>query len=213
MAYRRVYRKRRFVPKRRPFRRRMRRTKVPPNLSNKTHFFKQTAELANVQVAAGAAKYFAYTFKLSDLGNSTAFAILFDQYRVNAVRITFYPQYNVYNAATSTIAVPEIYTAIDYNSAVVPSSVSEVDQYTTVKRQMFTRPHSRYLKPKVLYSIQDQGLTAAYANGPKPWLEIASPDVPHFAIIGAITASQSSSIVPQLVRVTVTYYVSFRSVR
>lgn len=215
MVFKRTYRRKRFGAKRRPFRRRFRRTKIPRRIRSPVYFMKQTAELPNVVVSAGATKFFTYSFDISLLGNISSMVDIWDSYCINAVRVSFTPQFNVYNAATSTIALPDIYTCIDYNSAVLPISVSELNEYATCKHQVFTRTHTRYFRPKVLYNIQSSINTPATATGGRMWLSLTSTlgtTVPHYGLIGAITASQSSAIVAQLVRVTVTYYLAFKNV-
>lgn len=216
MAFRRFRNTRRVAPRRRRmFRRRV--ARIPRRrFPNNTHSFKQSAELANVTVTAGISpSLFAYTFQLSDIPNASALADLYDQYRINAVKVTFFPQANVFNANTTNlvVSVPEIYTAIDLDSNTTPTSINVIDQYTTARHKFFNRPHSRYLKPKALGQCYISATSTGYFNLGKQWLDMGNTNIPHYGLVGGIVCSQGSDMVGQLIRVTATYYLQCRNVR
>lgn len=202
---RRIIRRRRFVKR------------IPrPMRNNQFHQFKQTVSLANVSVAAGIPQFFAYTFQLSDLAQVTQFTDLFDQYRIAAVKINFIAPYNVYFSQTTPFSVPEIYTAIDNDSAVVPANITTLQEYTTCKRQPFTRQHTRYLRPKAQFAATNAaGATAIASIVPRrsPWINTFVPGVPHYALLGAIENSVATQIPAMTIRVTAQYYIQFRNVK
>lgn len=216
MVYRKRMSSRKYGTKKRRFRRKIFR-KIPRRGLSKIHYFKKAVELTNQTITAGSTLYFAFSFRLSDLPDYTnGFSNLYDQYRINAVKVTFTPQYNVYNSNTAAqVCIPYIVTALDFDNAGTPTSLEQVDSYTTSRRSVFTRPHSRFLRPKILYQIYNApGVsTPAYCNASSPWVDVAAPQVSHFGILGFITAANLSNLVTQTVNVHATYYVAFRNSR
>lgn len=185
--------------------------------SNKIHAYKQTCELSNISIVAGITPTLAgYNFALSQLANASSFTQLYDQYRILGVKITFYPQYTNFNATTTAsgaASCPEIYTAIDLDSANAPASISELDQYTTCRRQIFNRPHSRYFRPTALGALYVGAAATGYYTLGKKWIDMANSDAPYYGIKVGIVTSNSTLSVAQLIRVTATYYLQCRNVR
>ena len=177
----------------------------------KIHSFKQTVELPNVTVTAGTTAFFAYSFKGTDLPQQNFFA-MFDSYRIMAVKLTFYPEFNIYGPSVSN--APVLYTVADKDNANVPTSVNQLDQYEICKRSFLVKPATRYIKPQAL-STSLVTTSAAFGNmsvSRKTWMDSASTSIQYFGIRGAITASNASQLSAQLVRVTAVYYMQFKSV-
>lgn len=214
-TYRRVFRRRRAPLRGR--RRMVKRLAVPRRIVNDFHYFKQHAELNNLTVVAGTPLFFANTFQLSQIVNNASFDTLFDHYRINAVKVTYYPPYNVYNASsiagTGLPNVPEIYLVRDYDSAVPLTSAAQLDSYTNCIRRPFTRPVSIYLKPKVTMPVYNAGGNAFCNPTKSPWIDMANKDVVYYGVLGAIVCSQQSAIPAMLVRVTADYYLTLKNVR
>lgn len=196
------------------FKRSYKRVPRPRRFNNQVHSFKQSTELSNISVAAATTQQFAYTFDLNQLTNVASFNTLFDEYRINAVKVSFTPAYNFYGTAVTagTVSMPVIYTVTDYDSD-ASLAAGALDQYTNLKYRSFNRTHTHYLKPKVLNQIFISA--GSTGNNPirAPWLDMANANVPHYGILGVITASDSSKIAAQLVRVHATFYLQCRYVR
>lgn len=213
-----MYRKRRYIRKRRIYRRkRYIGSRIPrKRMSNSIHSFKQTCELSNVSVTAGSTAFFIYNFKITDLSQASSFSQLYDQYRLLAVKLTFYPAvYDYVPTATGQFSAPEIYTALDFDSITLPTTVNTIDQYKTCKHSYFNRPHTRYFKPQAVALTSDQqlGSTGLYNVSRKSWLSWSVGTTPYYGLIGCITASNATALATQLVRVTATYYFQCRNVK
>jgi len=212
------YRRRRVFRKRRTFRRRPQIARRRFGTS-KVYNFKRTAELANFSISAGAGfSAAAYAFQLGNLPSVSEFTTLFDEFRINAVKVTFYPSANVswVSGSSATPPLGELYTVIDYNSADVPSSVNDMLKYMTLRRTFFNRPHSRYFKPRaVVTGVSD----SATSNGGRmclphrSWFDCNTGNVRYYGLIVGWAESSSIEAVAQLVRVTCTFYIQFRQVR
>lgn len=214
MAYRRKGRK--YYGKRKGYKKKTR-ARYPYRKfrqSSDFHYFKQHAELPNLNVVAGTPLFFANTFKLNDLSNVTSFDSLFDHYRIVAVKITYYPPFTVYNVGgATTLNAPEIYLVKDYDSAVPLTTVGQLDSYTHCKHRMFTRPVSMYVKPKVTMPVYNSGNNAFCNPTKSPWIDMANLDVVYYGILGAITCSLQTNLPALTVRVTADYYIQCKNVR
>lgn len=216
MPYRRrKYRRRPIIRRKRLIRRRFVRRR-PSRIFN----FKQCAELNNFTIAAGSGfSSAAYNFRLTDIPNSPTLNSLFDQYRIMGVRITFYPNYNIaYGLSSGTSAGPigELYTAIDYDlPPTVPFTEAVMNQYTTLKRTYFNRPHTRFIKPSCLSVSVWNGTAAANTMliNRKTWMDMANLDSTYYGLLVGFANSSATATVAQLVRVTATYYIQCKNVR
>lgn len=213
MPYRRVRRGRVYKRKRsRVIRRRIRVSR--PLRTPKFHSFKQNVELATIPVVAATNSFFNYIHAMVDMPQASQFLSLYDQYRLMAVRITFIPQYNSYQVGGTASTVPVIYTALDFDSATTPTQINTLDNYTTCRKQTFTRPHTRYYKPSPLLNTYISATTSGQANlSRKTWMNWNTSNVPYYGLIGAITAANPAALVAQSVRVMAVYYFQCRNVR
>lgn len=195
----------------------MRRRILRPRFNNNMHMFKKQADLAPISVAASASTTFAYSFKASDILDTTVLATNYDQYKLNAVKVTFFPAYTEFVPGTGAMNCPQIYTAIDLDTDTAPGSAAAVQEYKTCRTRQFNRPHSRYLKPRALglVGVNNSGTsTLGVYNLGRPWLS-TSPfnnlDIEHYGLVGCI--GNSAMNVAMTVRVHVTYYIAFRNTK
>lgn len=221
MPYRRTFR-RPIYRRRRFFRRRFRRPRRVPRPMRarpcRGYNFKRTCELANIQTTAQVTPtVFAYQFKLSDLPNITEFTSLFDQYRIRAVKLTFYPPSNTaWTSNVTSMPIGEFYTVLDFDDAGAPTDVNYLNQYQTLKRTYFNRPHSRYFYPRAAQSgmYSTGGVTTGYRSVPnKEWFDCGYPDILYYGLKGAYVIQNSNQVLAETIRVTATYYFQVRMVR
>lgn len=213
------YRKRTYrrpVRRRRPARRRVARRMPRPR--QMVYNFKRTCELNNLTTVPGVAPtLFQYQFKLSDVPGYGDFTQLYDQYRIKGVRITFYPAANTsYTGSSSSMPIGEFYTVLDFDDSTLPANIEELNQYQTLRRTYFNRPHKRYFKPLSTQSgvYQSGGVTTGYRSLPSStWFDCGNPNILYYGIKGAYTISESSLVVKETIRVTATYYFQLRMVR
>lgn len=191
--------------------------RIPRNVAKSIYNFKQQVEKTNVSVTAGTPAFFAYSFAMSDVPNLTSLESLYDNFRILAVKLTFYPEFNVsYAAVSSSFTLPEIYTVFDPDSTVAPTTIPELNSYQTLRRNLFTRPHTRYIKPFATYNASAvNGAVGTVVSGlinRKTWFNLQNSGVVYSGIRGAITASSSSQIPAMTIRVSATYYFQCRNV-
>lgn len=151
----------------------------------------------------------AMDFSLSRLPNYTEFTALYDQYKINRVRVEFVPRAGLSELGNGAGTV-NFFTYLDYDDSTAPTNFSELLQRPTLKRSKVTSRHVRTLRPAVAKPIYKDGLTFGYGQG-RGWIDCVNPDVPHYGIkyyaeqVGSAAALSAYDLM-------VTYYVSFKSV-
>lgn len=219
MAYaRRRYRRR---PIRRGRRGRFRKNRIYHPMrraSNNMHTYRQQFDLTAQTVTAGITYTSGFAFTIGDITQATTFSNLYDQYRLLGVKLVFYPQFTSYNAGTSTtaqaVAVPEIYTVIDFDSS-TPIGIPQLSQYKTLRRQFFNRPHTRYFRPLPMVAVTNAtGVTAGSANiSNKIWMDFADTGIPYYGLLVAISTVNPAQNPAQTIRICATYYFQCKSVK
>lgn len=123
------------------------------------------------------------TFQLSDLPNYTEFTSLFDQYKINAVKLTFIPRYtgSDINPLTTALAVPRVWTVIDYDDTANLGDQNGAYQYQNCKVHMMHKPFSIYLKPRVASAVYSTAVTTGYAPR-RMYIDCANNNVPHYGV-------------------------------
>lgn len=130
-------------------------------------------------------------FTLADLSGATHLTALYDTYRFVSVVLEFSPTgiqmvTSPYSSAGQN--VPFFYCVIDYNDAAIPTSIAELQQYSTCKTVLSTRPLRFSLTPRYLTMVFNGVLSTAYALGSSgQWLAGANAAIPHYGIKWALS--------------------------
>ena len=210
MALRRLYRKRRPVRRARRVARKPGSRGLVRAISNPgVHSYKRTQYFASALSVSNLAEvYGSYAFQLSALANASEYTVLYDMYKISAVKWTLMPRGNSAEAGTNNNNT-KIMTVLDYDDDNTPTSVDQLCQYESVKTTNLSRDHSRYLKPKFARAIYKTAVTTGYGVG-TGWIDCDSTDVPHYGIKYALLRTTSGTVTYDL---KVTYYLQFKGVR
>lgn len=186
----------------------------------KHYKFKQLVSLAPFDVPA--TTLFAeqtYNFSLADVNQSTTFDALFDQYRITGVKVTIYPSFNMAYDITSgqPNQIPLVYSVIDYDQFPASITPQVMYQYQTFKKSYFTRPHSRFFRPRALQSgvqVAASSFVGQLSVPQRAWMDMANRNVLYYGLILGIDFADASQIVSAFAcKVEATYYLQFRSVK
>lgn len=205
-----IYRRRTRRPLRRRPRRNLRRMRMTrKRTQSRIHSFKRTAILTPIGLSDSAVKD-CLQFKLSDLDDYSDFTNLFDQYRINAVKISFVPNFSnsALEYAANSAGLHSIHTVIDHNDNTDPNDVLELMQYDNYRRKRIDRVMTRYFKVNTLADTKPSGLSAEW----KKWISTSSTDVAYYGLKYWIDALESSTVTA-VFDVFVTYYIQCRSVK
>lgn len=201
----RVVRRRRLNAIRRPGRSLV----VSKMIGKKIHYFKRTAYFSGFLAGSTLLDTFSsIQFTLSQVPNVTEFTNLFDCYRINGVKVKLMPRANSAEIGTNQGMI-KLFSTIDYDDATVPTAITDLLQYETLKTTSSNREHTRYFKPKIAKTVFQTSLASGYSQG-TGWLDCDNTAVPHY---GLKLALQQLPAGAQSYDVQVTYYLAFKQVR
>jgi len=189
MPYRRFTRRRRFMRRRRyvrrprlTMRRKIGRSSIG-KAARKPHFFKRTFEGTPITLDPANPVAGALTFNLGQLPDSTEFTDLFNEYKINLIKIKIMPQFNSVNALTTDqISIGRIYSCVDPRDATAPGSLDDVLQYQNMKHSPIWRGHTRLIKPSVPMIADTPASTLGTFPRYSPWIVTNNATVPHYAL-------------------------------
>jgi len=151
-------------------------------------------------------------FQLSNLDNSSSFENVWDQYRIDAIRMTCKPQQNAIGLTTnSTTSLVPLYCVIDYDNTSNLGTAAAAREYDNVIVLEPGESFTRVFQPRIALSAYSGAFTS-FANMAPQWIDCASPSVQHYGIkilVPGVTAAQTML---QSWDITYEYYISFRSV-
>lgn len=142
-------------------------------------------------VAATTAPYGSVVYAtLSSLPSYTDFTALFDQYKFDMIKVTFYRPYQqtgtmdiAANASQSVLPQLLLHTAVDFDDAVAPVTPPDLQQYPSYQCTILTGSADRFsvtFKPRVALAAYSGAFTS-YANM-DAWLDSASPNVQTYGL-------------------------------
>jgi hypothetical protein len=181
----------------------------------------------SVQVlSAPLSQAFANNFKLSSVPSATLTSLrtLFDQYRVNHVRVKWIPAVTEFAAVLTSgvvdaAASPQVYSVLDFDDDVPVTTLSGIEAYSTVRYARSTREQSRTYKPEIRGVVSNNGSTASAdlgfynLGGRQSWIDITDVDVQWLGTKWLITPCQPSGTVYELGLFHFEAFVSFRQSR
>lgn len=167
-----------------------------------------------------------YAFQAADLPQWDTFAALFDQYRINAVKITFLPTTNSPNSTTVNPSAT-FATSIDLDDDNSITTFDELLQCSNCKTSPWsaqgglTPYKSVYLKPRhqsilgKTFDAAGQPTTFSTALGNrKAWLDVSDRGTtPHFGLNVGWYFGAQTVLLQQDLNIVATYYLQFRKVR
>lgn len=178
-------------------------------IGSKIHYFKRTAYYSGFVTGSTVIDTLgSLIFQLQNVPNSGEFTALFDQYKINGVKVVFMPRANSSEVGTNQGLI-KFFSAIDYDDNTAPTSINDLLQYENMKCTNTSKDHKRYLRPKIAREIYNSVTTTAY--GPTSgWIDCTNAAVPHYGIKYALQQLPSGA---QSMDIKVTYYLAFKNVR
>lgn len=160
------------------------------------------------------------TFSLNQLGAAEVAAIqeLYDYYRIDAIKLEFYPQWN---SAAAVNAQPEIGLArltygIDSNPLAPPANEGELLERRNVKSPLFTRVIKTYFKCQPQALVFGAPGNPAQVTAPdskrNPWIQTGEAAVPHYGI-NFIASTLAGVPNETSYRILATFYMTFKGQR
>jgi hypothetical protein len=150
---------------------------------------------------------------------------LFDEFRIDRVKVTFTPAGNQTFIAGAVepmggtnpiFRVPNIHTAVDYGKSSPPGSVSDMQQYGTYKRAALLQPVTVSFVPKAQVALCNPGSTgiSGYQVVAAGWLDAQNAGIRLAGLQVYVDSPTSESLTagnPYLVKTNVELQLSFRN--
>lgn len=163
-----------------------------------------------------------YYFTLSQLPSYTEFTNLFEQYRINAVKLTFQPYYNsmdtegqIANAAAGIAYnnIPRLYTLVDKDGAITATTENGMLEYASarfIRNPM--KSFSVYVKsPCVQIGTANSLSIVGGAPKGKVWLDCDNYNIQHWGCaVGGLMPAPSSAFNTIGYSVVAKFYMQFR---
>lgn len=159
-------------------------------------YYHKCAYTLNVAQVAGGDATGSITLGVGSLPNITAYASIYDMYRLNKVYVVFRPMYtstSIANSGTLLNLIPRIYTVIDKNDNTA-LSISALREYTNCMVHDDKKAFSMAFIPATRDSV-GLGDTDIMGNVPsnKKWIGTADTNVVFYGIKWAISAQTNST--------------------
>lgn len=147
--------------------------------------------IGNLTSSNAAAVLGAMSFTKTSAGDSSSMSAVFDQYRITKIKV-FIISNNTPQAPGASTAIAQVYTAIDYDDAVAPSTVTEVLNYDNSMIHVAGANATRTFRPKVIGYVYGGGSTAGEVKE-SPWLDCATSSIEHFGLKYCVTQGTSTN--------------------
>lgn len=160
-------------------------------------------------------QYANFQFSLSQLPNATDFTNLFDQFKINRIKVKVFLDRDYGNGVIPTGEIPRMYYLQDADGQLsgAPASLNELREYSNCKTWQFNtgKPLTIWLRPSILNWIyRTGGVTEATVPMAPRFISTNYADVSHAGLRVAIENLKS---VNQLLRFEATYYMTFRNAK
>jgi hypothetical protein len=165
--------------------------------------FVDSTELLGFMTSSTVAVFSTLSLTLTNFGNVTNFAGVFDQYRFRMAEVTIYP--GIDQSTSGTVGL--LHTVIDYDDSNTPTITGLLD-YQNVIVTRGDEVQKRTFVPHAAVAAYSGAFTS-YSNVTSPWIDTSSPNVSHFGVKLGITPTtnvNSYSIVARC-------WIQFRAVR
>jgi hypothetical protein len=161
---------------------------------------------------------FSCAFELVDLAQVATFAALFDQYRIEKVRVHFKARSNaisVFNIASPNSGVPSGFIVVDRDDSAAPASMAALQEYDTAVEFEGSESVEVTLVPSITRALFASGAFSGYetADSGSVWIDMANTGVPTYGIKGGISSLTATTTSAWIWDVTAEYIVSFRNTK
>lgn len=164
------------------------------------------------------------TFTLANLPNVSEYAALFDEYKINAIKVQYRPNYDSVEASATDAATAQtnnklnVHTLIDQSSTTFPSGAytgSTLNAFLengAVRTRDGNKPFSVFYKPKMFQAVNNSGTAATVM--PVTWCRTSDTAATHYGhhVFLQFNNMTTTGITAKM-DVFVTYYLQFRGMK
>lgn len=174
--------------------------------TNPIRFVRRNADYGSIPLSGITGTGISFTFRLSNVAGNAELISLYDQYKINAVSLTFIPRMTQITGTLTAGNVENVrcLTAIDYNDSTAPTSAEYLREYENCEVRSIVEQFTVYVdKPKIF----DTSSTSRTA-----WIGTSSATTLHYGLkFWADSTQMTSGNYGYLVEAV--YYMSFKAIK
>lgn len=195
-------------------------------MSTNIHHFKRKVVLDALTIATGSNGYasFGMNFQLSTLSGYTEFTTLFDQYRINRIKVYIVARQNTVSlmeGVNSAVGSIQGIFCTDHDDSSAPSAdnagMNTLRERDKSRSFIFgvNQVYTHALVPATLSEVYRTGVATAYSPKFRARIDCDIPDVPHYGLKGVVRVPLNTGAMPGPVQLDVyaTYYITCFDVR
>ncbi len=134
-------------------------------------------------------------FTASLLPNASSWSAVFDRYRIRSVDVSFYPTNVQINEGGTLTNAPLFHTAIDFDDDATPTSVAQLQRYSTYAGTIATSGIRRHFVPRSARLQYLSGVSSGYAEEDiETWRDCAYMNIPHYGIKYALEPCGTANV-------------------
>jgi hypothetical protein len=153
---------------------------------NKVYSIIQTLPLANFNSSTAVTTFTGTSVAFSVLDQATSLANVFDQYRIPMVEVTFIPVVNINDVQASTMG--SFASCVDLDDQTALSTYNAALDYQGCISTEGFKEHKHTFVPHIAVAAYS-GTFVSFANEAAPWIDAGSPNVAHYGVKTAWTAT------------------------
>jgi hypothetical protein len=177
--------------------------------NNRVHVVKRHVDFFSVPLVGATATTQGFNFSLNDVPSSTDFTNLYDQYKICAVQLKFFPsqtQSVSLNPLERANANARFLSAIDLNDSTAPLTSDEIRGYETCQVTSILDTHERFIKNPMYQNSTGQNTS--------DWVATTSPSLNWNGLKVYIEPCNATGTNTTLVyHVEAIYYLCFKNVK
>lgn len=147
------------------------------------------------------------SFSFGMIGQNVDLGDIFDQYRITTIEWWTVPHQEASSASGTNHGI--IATVIDYDDSSLLTTLAQFGDYTNCIQSSGVQGHYRSFHPHVADTVFNGAVASGYGNVISPWIDVASPLVPHYGIKALWTVTDAAYAADTFCRITV----QLRSIR
>lgn len=153
-------------------------------------------------------------FRLNNVPGYTDFTNLYDQYRIDKVKVRFLPLTNSATPIQNGGILPTVFVDVRHDSSTVPANMNALREAQGIREYRLDRPFTVSLRPKWISTVGDPLQTAVIGAAPRTgWIDTGYYAANHFGLglwFSNLNLASTLDDVYTMVRIDITYYLSMR---
>jgi len=170
---------------------------------------RQVGDPITVSQSSAGNVYGSFNFTAGQSAQVSQLVALFDQYRIDSAVVDFRPRVTAFLQGTAPSGM--MFTVLDFDDANVPSSLNQLEQYTTCKISALSERVTIPLKPCFSTSANSQISGIVSARPARGWVDAAYTDINHYGVKYGLSQGVAGAL--QTYDVVITLLMTWRKVR